>query len=252
MANLNEREVNKTVISKNSSTDINGNTHTNLTRESGTVSNSKTNPRSYQQGYAQGRNNAQGNLAERDNNNASRGLLLGIILTSLAGLTLGAVWYSNERNNEAVENAAPIVVPVPNKVSPYPAAAQPPQTKTTIIERTREVPVLVPQQQVSPVAAPSPPVVNVTVPPAAVPSPPVVKVTVPPQRPAAAQQVPSATQTIPKEIPSPKTPISNTPGQEQKNDTSKTTTPKEAETSNSTSDSDSSSTSTPSSSGSTP
>ncbi|AFZ27792.1 hypothetical protein Cylst_5802 [Cylindrospermum stagnale PCC 7417] len=255
MANLNEHEVDKTVVSKESSTDINGNTHTNLTRNTETVSNSKTNPQSYQQGYVQGRNNAQANLAERDDSNASRGLLLGIIFTSLIGLIAGAVWYSNQRNNEAVENAAPIVIPVPNKVAPSPAAVQSPPTQTTIIERTREVPVLVPQQQVRPAAAPSPPTINVTVPPAAAPSPPAVNVTVPPQRPAAAQKAPSATQTIPKEIPSPKTPISNTPVLEQKNDTSKTTAPKQAETSNSTSDSDSSTISTPStpsSSGSTP
>lgn len=256
MASPNNREVYKTEVSEEYSTDINGNTHTNLTQSTEKVSNSQTNPTSFQQGYIHGRNKElnfqQANLAERDNNNAARGLLLGLLLTSLVGLVAGAVWYSNQRTNEAIENAAPVVVPVPNRASSSPAAAQSPQPKTTIIERTREIPVLVPQQQVAPAAAPSPPAINVTVPPAAAPSPPVVNVTVPSPRPAAAQKAPAATQTIPKEIPSPKTPVSNTPVQEKRNNTSSTTSPTEAEKSGSTSDSDSSTTTVPSPSGSTP
>jgi hypothetical protein len=252
----NEREVYKSEVTEESSTDINGNTHTNLTQNTEKVSSNQTNPPAFQQGYIHGRNKElnfqQANLAERDNNNASRGLLLGMILTSLVALIAGAVWYSNQRTNEAIENAAPIVVPVPSRPSASPAAAQPPQPKTTIIERTREVPVLVPQQQVAPAAAPSPPAINVTVPPAAAPSPPVVNVTVPSQRPAAAQKAPAATQTIPKPIPSPKTPVINTPVQEKKNDTSNTSSPTQAEKSGSASESDSSTTTVPSSSGATP
>ncbi|BAZ29400.1 hypothetical protein NIES4074_18450 [Cylindrospermum sp. NIES-4074] len=260
MASPNNREVYKTEVSEEYATDINGNTHTNLTRNTEKVSNSQTNPTSFQEGYIHGRNKElnfqQANLAERDNNNAARGLLLGLILTSLVGLVVGAVWYFNQRTNEAIENAAPVVVPVPNRASSSPAAAQSPQPKTTIIERTREIPVLVPQQQVAPAAAPSPPAINVTVPPAAAPSPPAINVTVPSPRPAAAQKAPSATQTIPKEIPSPKTPVSNTSGNtpvpENRNNTSNTTSPTEAERSGSTPDSNSSTTTVPSSSSSTP
>jgi hypothetical protein len=113
---------------------------------------------SYQNGYVQGRvaerRAYEENLRNRGNNNASGGLLLGILLTSLLGLTVGALFFVNQQSQ------AP-VVPVP-----VPAEPEAPNTETSnteirerVIERTREL-VPVPQPQDSapqqPVAEPAP------------------------------------------------------------------------------------------------
>jgi hypothetical protein len=113
---------------------------------------------SYQNGYVQGRvaerRAYEESLRTRDNNNASGGLLLGILLTSLLGLTVGALFFINQQSQ------AP-VVPVP-----IPAEPETPNTETNnteirerVIERTREL-VPVPQPQDSapqqPVAEPAP------------------------------------------------------------------------------------------------
>ncbi|MEH1942213.1 MAG: hypothetical protein V7L01_18630 [Nostoc sp.] len=241
----NEREIKNSEVKQESYTDINGNTHTDLTRTTETVKNNTANPNSYTNGYVQGRNSErnyqQADLAERDNNNASRGLLLGIIVTSILGLIVGGVWYSNQRNDAAVENTVPVAVPVPSS-SPTPSAS--PQTKTTIIERTREVPVPVavpvpvPQQQVTPPSAPRQPDINITI---------------PPQQPAA-EKAPSVIQPTPKATQNPTTsPSSNTPTSQNeggtssttvtpgtKSDTSKTTPPQGVDQSNSKSNSGSS------------
>ncbi|MEH2435302.1 MAG: hypothetical protein V7K25_13795 [Nostoc sp.] len=222
----NERESKNSEIKQESYTDINGNIHTDLTRTTETVKNSAANPNSYTNGYVQGRNTErnyqQADLAERDNNNASRGLLLGIIVTFILGLIVGGVWYFNQQNNAAVNNTVPVAVPVPSS-SPTPSAS--PQTKTTIIERTREVPVPVavpvPQQQVTPPSVPRQPDINITI---------------PPQQPAA-EKAPSAIQPTPKVTQSPTT---NTVAPGTKSDTSKTTPPQGVDQSNSTSNSGSS------------
>ena len=221
-----ERESKNSEIKQESYTDINGNIHNDLTRTTETVKNSAANPNSYTNGYVQGRNversYQQADLAQRDENNASGGLLLGIIITSLLGLVIGGVWYFNQQNNAAVDNTVPVVVPVPSS-SPTPSAS--PQTKTTIIERTREVPVPVavpvPQQQVTPPSAPRQPDINITI---------------PPQQPAA-EKAPSAIQPTPKATQSPTT---NTVAPGTKSDTSKTTPPQGVDQSNSTSNSGSS------------
>ncbi|HYX14602.1 MAG TPA: hypothetical protein VE944_09565, partial [Nostoc sp.] len=101
----NEPESKNSEIKQESYTDVNGNTHTDLTRTTETVKNNAANPNSYTNGYVQGRNTERGNqqdLAERDNNNASGGLVLGIIITSLLSLVIGGVWYFNQQNNAAV------------------------------------------------------------------------------------------------------------------------------------------------------
>ena len=206
----NEREIKNSEVKQESYTDINGNTHTDLTRTTETVKNSTANPNSYSNGYVQGRNtersHQQADLAQRDENNVSGGLLLGIIVTSLLGLVIGGVWYFNQQNNAAVNNTVPVAVPVPSKSSPTPSAS--PQTKTTIIERTREVPVPVavpvPQQQVIPPSAPRQPDINITI---------------PPQQPAA-EKAPSVTQPTSKATQSPATsPTTNTPTSQNKGDT---------------------------------
>ncbi|MDF5710900.1 MAG: hypothetical protein PUP90_25305 [Nostoc sp. S4] len=208
----NERQSQSSEVNQESYTDVNGNTHTHLTRTSKTVNNT-ANPNSYTNGYVQGRNTErryqQADLAERDENNASRGLFLGIIVTAVLGLVIGGVWYYNQRNNTAVDNTAPVLVPVPTSdSSPTPSAS--PQPQTTIIERTREVPVPVPvpQQQVTPPSLPRQPNINITI---------------PPQQPAA-QKAPSVIQLTPKAIPTPTTnPTSNTPTSQSKSDTSTNT-----------------------------
>ncbi|WP_445626763.1 hypothetical protein [Nostoc sp. DSM 114167] len=239
----NEREIKNSEVRQESYTDINGNTQTHLTQTSETVKNNTTNPSSYTSGYVHGRNversYQQADLAQRDENNASGGLLLGIIITSLLGLVIGGVWYFNQQNNATVNNAVPVVVPVPSKSEPTPSASPQPQ-KTIIEERTREVPVPVavpvPQQQVTPPSAPRQPDINITI---------------PPQQPAA-EKAPSVTQSAPKATQSPATSsTTNTPASQNdsstntvapstKSDTSKSTTPQGVDQSNSTSNSDSS------------
>ncbi|MBN3891059.1 MAG: hypothetical protein HWQ43_18545 [Nostoc sp. JL31] len=234
----NESESKNSEVKQESYTDINGNTHTDFTQTTETVKNNAANPNSYRNGYVQGQNTERSNqadLAQRDENNASGGLLLGIIITSLLGLVIGGVWYFNQQNNAAVNNAVPVVVPVPSKSSPTPSAS--PQPQTTIIERTREVavpvPVPVPQQQVTPSSAPRQPDINITI---------------PPQQPAA-EKAPSVTQPAPPSAQSPATsPTTNTPASQNdsstntvapatKSDTSKSTTPQGVDQSNSKSNS---------------
>ena len=139
----NEHERTNSEVKQESYTDPNGNTHTRVTRTS------------------------EDNLAERDENNATRGLLLGIIVTSLLSVIVGGVWYFNQSNQVEVEdntNTVPVLVPVPTESSPTTSPS--PEAQTTIIERTKEVPVFVPvpepQQQVTP---PRQPDINITVPP---------------------------------------------------------------------------------------
>ncbi|MCL6751292.1 hypothetical protein KBT16_10050 [Nostoc sp. CCCryo 231-06] len=228
----NKGESENSEIKQESYTDSNGDTHSHVTRTTETSKNNTPDPNSYQKGYVQGRNTEHGNqqadLAERDNNNANGGLVLGIIITSVLALVIGGVWYFSQQNNAPVNNIVPVVVPVPSKSSPTPSASA--QPRTTIIERTREIPVVVPvpvpvpvpQQQVTPPSAPRQPNINITI---------------PPQQPAAekapvTQPTPKATQSP---APSPTTiaPTSqnkddastNTVAPDTKSDTSKTTPP---------------------------
>ncbi|MBE9204944.1 hypothetical protein IQ244_00005 [Nostoc sp. LEGE 06077] len=165
MTNSGDRETYNNDTRQESYTDNYGNTHTNVTRTSETVNNNPNNINSYKTGYVNGqqieRNYQQANLAARDNENASRGLLLGILLTSLAGLIVGAFWYFNQPRETVIEQTQPVVNPSPSNDLPTPQPQQ-----TTIIERTREVPVLIPQQQAPSVTLPqSSPEINITVPP---------------------------------------------------------------------------------------
>jgi hypothetical protein len=105
------------------------------------------NPVSYRDGYVHGRVSEQRLLEEelevRDNDNAARGLIMGIILATLVGLGLAALFFWNRQQEAPI----PVVVPIPS-ASPTPAASQQPN-RTTVIERQVEqrVPVVVPQQQ---------------------------------------------------------------------------------------------------------
>lgn len=144
--------------------------HTKVTKTTETANGANT----YKDGYVNGQiaqSYQEDALVSRDNENAGRGLLIGILLASLAALTAGAVWYANQSNN--VNPVTPVVVPVPNRAEPSPV----PETKTEIrtIEKTRDVLVPVPQQQTAPAPQPSAAApkqnVNITVPPVTPPSP---------------------------------------------------------------------------------
>ena len=103
----------------------------------------------YRDGYVQGRVSEQRIREEqqiaRDNENAARGLLVGILFTGLAALTVGAIFLLNQRNQPPViiQRQAPVASPSPS-----------PQVRDRIIERDRLIPVPQPQ----------PPQVNITVP----------------------------------------------------------------------------------------
>ncbi|PMB44094.1 hypothetical protein CEN39_28720 [Fischerella thermalis CCMEE 5201] len=157
-------------VRQDSYIDSKGDTHTNITRTTETVNNDRVDSQSYRNGYLQGRVselNYQEDLAQRDTNNASQGLLLGFLIAGLAALTAGAIWYFNQPD-PAVENTTTPAETIVPPSSPTPAVTLTPEPQqTTIIERTREVPVPipVPEQRTSPVPTPAAPDVNITVPP---------------------------------------------------------------------------------------
>ncbi|MBD2100723.1 hypothetical protein [Leptolyngbya sp. FACHB-261] len=164
MSNSNDREVHNREVRRDVYQDASGKIHTDVTRTSETIQGRGpdqgviSDGASYRNGYVQGRVTEsrlqqEGQVA-RDNENAARGLLLGLLLTGLTGLVLGSILYVNQRNNQVPATApaprstivvpsaspAPVPTPVPT-VTQTPA----PSATTTIIERTREI-VPVPQQ----------------------------------------------------------------------------------------------------------
>jgi hypothetical protein len=204
MSNADQRQTHEHEVRQEFYNESNGDTYTNVTRTTETVNNNTSNQKtnSYRDGYVHGRvseRRYQENvLVERDNENAARGLLIGILLTSLAALAAGVIWLLNQSNEAPTSVIPPVVVP-----DSQPDKNQPPQ-KETIIERTRDVLVPVPQPQ-----APSPAPqqdLNITVPNSA------------PQQPAA-EQAP-ATQTAPTQ---PQNQSSKTGPQVTQSDTSSTT-----------------------------
>jgi hypothetical protein len=94
-------------------TDNSGNIHTNVTRTSETLSN-KVDPKSYENGYLNGQTSEriyqEETLTQRDNENANRGLLIGILLTALAGFCGGSLWYFNQRDRAMDNTVAPVAV----------------------------------------------------------------------------------------------------------------------------------------------
>jgi cytoskeletal protein RodZ len=164
--------------------DQNGNTHTRVTPNTETVRNNL--PDDYRDGYTHGRI-AQGR--DRDRGKATRGLLLGLILTSVLGIAGGLLYYLSQKNNEPT--TVPVTVPAP---SPTATLSPSPTPERTIIERERTIqtsPTFVPipqppattsptpeptiNIQPSPTASPSPlnvnPEVNINIPPSATPTP---------------------------------------------------------------------------------
>jgi len=132
---------------------------------------------SYSDGYVHGRiierRVENEDIVIRDNDNAARGLLIGITLTALVALVVGAFFFFNQRKPVAV----PVALPVP---SPSAAQTSKPQ-QTTIIQKERtieQVPIIVPVPQPQATAPQPAPTVNVNVPPQPAPT---VNVNVPPQ-----------------------------------------------------------------------
>ncbi|HEY9834810.1 MAG TPA: hypothetical protein V6D26_29930 [Stenomitos sp.] len=88
---------------------------------------------SYEEGYVHGRASERSlenqEQQVRREHSATRGLLLGMALTSLVGLVIGVIFYLNQRE----ESSTPTPVLVPARPAP-----QQPNRETTIIERTTE------------------------------------------------------------------------------------------------------------------
>jgi len=172
MSNPNERKTYTREVRQESYNDANNHPHTEVTQTTEAVNSGTVDPssESYRDGYVHGQitehHYQEDVLAERDNNNASRGLLLGILLTSLVALTVGAIWLLNQRNEVPSPVVPPVMVPdAQPEPTRSPEANQPAERETIIRERPVFVPV--PQQQAPAPQAPSPapqPNINITVP----------------------------------------------------------------------------------------
>lgn len=161
MYNRDDRETRNSEVNQETYQDAQGNTHTRVTRTADTVHTQRPtvdDPTAYRDGYVSGqvteRELREENQIVRDNDNAARGLLIGVIATSILGLILGTLFFLNQREDPAP--VAPIIVP--NR-STAPAASPSPspttRTETQIIERERLVPVPQAPAPQSPAPAPT-------------------------------------------------------------------------------------------------
>ncbi|MCT7974287.1 hypothetical protein [Laspinema olomoucense] len=121
----------------------------------------------YNDGYVQGRvveNVRENQLRERDNDNSARGLFLGIILTSLAALAAGTLYYLSDRDGAST----PVTTPVPQQIEAEPAPTRTIERERTLIERVIPVPQDTSGEQEQPASEPAPaepaPNINITVP----------------------------------------------------------------------------------------
>jgi hypothetical protein len=119
--------------------DSEGNIHTEYTE-------SQTNTHSYENGYV------DGNIAERQSEdvrgshadkNTSKGLLIGVIVTCVAGLTAGTIYFLTKQNSP---EPAPVVIMPISKTNPKPTPS-PPQVKVVEKPVVTIVKVPVPQAQ---------------------------------------------------------------------------------------------------------
>ncbi|MFB2839010.1 hypothetical protein [Floridanema evergladense] len=142
----------------------------------------------YRDGYVHGRvaehRYNESRQVDRDNNNAARGLILGLVMSSLLAIPAIAYYLWNRQNQEPVVTPAPVVVPSASP-QPQPTIIQ----RERVIERNPEVRVVpVPQGQTPTTPAPN---INIEQ-PASTPQPtPNVNITVPP---ASRQQSPNTTE----------------------------------------------------------
>lgn len=158
MTNINDREAYKRANPPQPSDQsgyVTGSNETNI------QAGSTLDQQAYRDGYVHGQDiehrRATVDQEIRDNDNAVRGLLLGILLTGLVGLATAAYFLTQRNQADAPQPANPTIVTP--RTSPSPSPQQSPQVRERVIERDRIVPV--PQQ---PAPAPD---VNITVPNAA-------------------------------------------------------------------------------------
>lgn len=117
-------------IRRESYTDSNGNTRTNVTRTIETVNNDRTDVRSYQNGYLQDQSSErsyQDQIAQRDTDSTAHKLILSLILTLLSGLIVGT-WYFNQRDSSVDNTVTPSEVPTTTNTaspSPFPVKTSP-------------------------------------------------------------------------------------------------------------------------------
>ena len=147
MSNVNPGNNYNREVRQESYQDANGNTHVNVTKT--TESND-----SYQHGYVHGRvaerSTQERASATRDNENAARGLLLGILLTTIAALSAGVIWYLNQSAQTSTSTPQPVLVPVPSdRPNTESSTVDRSSEKQTIIEKIKEVPVPVLQPPAS-------------------------------------------------------------------------------------------------------
>ncbi|MBC7823481.1 MAG: hypothetical protein H7126_06320 [Candidatus Parcubacteria bacterium] len=157
------------------------------------------NPVDYKDGYLQGRaveqHRHEANQQVRDNDNAGRGLLIGLILAGTAAIVGGALYLLNQSNQTPAPVNRTIVVP---GAAASPSVSPSPEVRERVIERDRVVPV------------PQAPSVNITIPQ---PSAPATQVAPATQAAPAAQ--PSSQPTTPKSSAQPSSsPNSTTNGSE--------------------------------------
>jgi hypothetical protein len=168
--NFPDREIHEEVRTDNINGQPNG--HVTTTRTSSSIpstADQSAKETARHNGYVQGaisENIRQGNVREdvqdlRDNENAGRGLLVGLVIASVAGLVLASVYFLNR------QDPSPVIVPTPRVDRP--AATSPTKTierERTIIERTEKaVPVPQSSGSVRVITQPSStPNVNITVP----------------------------------------------------------------------------------------
>lgn len=231
--NPNERKISSREVSKEVHTDPQTNASSSTTRTTESVENTSVNnpvdatkKAAYHDGYVHGqvieRNRGSEGQEVRENNTAARALLLGIILTSLAGLVGGTLYLQNQRDRE-ITPAPAIVVPKVIQSSPSPIPTKTIERETTIIEKPVPVPQEAPTDRIVPIPQQpsSPPDINITVPnsqtqqapaqtnPAPQPTPaqssaPDINITVPnsQQEPPSSPETPAAVEKLP--TPSPK------------------------------------------------
>jgi len=110
-----------------------------------------TRQRDFDQGYAYGREDEQRvyehDLYQRDNENAARGLLVGVLATSLLAIAVGSVFFLNRvatRRDINTPQSAPVVIPQGSSQTTTPT--QPAQTQPVPTQQapTQQVPAVNP------------------------------------------------------------------------------------------------------------
>ncbi|MBW4538968.1 MAG: hypothetical protein KME43_07440 [Myxacorys chilensis ATA2-1-KO14] len=108
----------------------------------------KPDPVNYQQGYVEGKaleqQRYEANQEIRDNDNAGRGLLVGILATGLLAIVGASFYFLTQRDRTPVPAVNRTIVVPSAAPSTSPSASPSPEVRERIIERDRVVPV--PQQ----------------------------------------------------------------------------------------------------------